>query len=165
VYFAVLGISVGMIVWIIQQRRWSEALRTATAMLLTLILAVAILVLLHGAPVTLGPRVAWYEKAPARELLLFALMVLGMMARYFTKAIEVRRGKIAELRKQSTTVVKPPIEFDTWEFAYPLFVSVVTFGALLSQLKEPAISIASLTMSFQTGFFWQTVLATRESAR
>jgi len=75
-----------------------------------------------------------------------------------TKIIEERREKIAEEKRKTGNVIKPKLEFDLWKFTYPLFVSVVTFGALLSQLNAQYISFAGIILSFQTGFFWQTIL-------
>ena len=46
---------------------------------------------------------------------------------------------------------KPSIEFDAWEFSYPLFVSVITFGTLLSQLEGNVLNVANIVLSFQTG--------------
>ena len=53
------------------------------------------------------------------------------------------------------------MEWDRWEFVYPLLVSVITFGALLGQLEDTVANLPNLILSFQTGFFWQTILADR----
>ncbi len=88
-----------------------------------------------------------------------------MIARYMTNAIEVRREKISALQKQGGAYSTPSLAFDIWEFSYPLFVSVVTFGGLLSQLKDHTLSLANAVLSFQTGFFWQTILAGRQQTK
>jgi hypothetical protein len=101
----------------------------------------------------LGEGDAWYERSPMKEAIAFSLMLLGMTARYFTKAIEERRAKYT-----ADPTKKHSIRFDFWEFSYPLFVSVITFGVLLQQLGSEELNLANLVLSFQTGFFWQTIL-------
>jgi hypothetical protein len=96
--------------------------------------------------------------APIGEILLFFIMLLGMMASYLTKQIEERRAKIQEKRKVGDGS-PTALNFDVWEFLYPMLVSVITFGAILQGIGEKAIDIQALILSFQTGFFWQTVLA------
>jgi hypothetical protein len=96
----------------------------------------------------------WYDRTPYREILLFLLMLAGMIARYFTRLIEERRNQIAT----TTSRKKPRLDFDLWEFSYPLFISVITFGVLMAQIGDESLSLADVTLSFQTGFFWQTVL-------
>lgn len=45
-----------------------------------------------------------------------------------------------------------------------MFVSVVTFGALVTQLKDHTLSVSNATLSFQTGFFWQTILTAKQKS-
>lgn len=111
---------------------------------------------------TLGVKSSWYDESPAKELLYFGVMLLGMMARYLTKAIETRREKIEELRRLNTDFKKPSIEFDAWEFAYPFFISFITFGLLMSQMEKDTVNIPNIALSFQTGFFWQTILSAKQ---
>jgi len=85
-------------------------------------------------------------------------MVLGMMVRYFAYAIEQRRDRIAELRRTSQADPQVRLQFDLWEFSYPLLFSVVTFGGLLGQVKDGDLTVANVMLSFQSGFFWQTLL-------
>jgi hypothetical protein len=102
----------------------------------------------------------WYDHSPALEVLLFALMVLGMGASYFAKQIENRRGLIAKLRATGDNT-KPPLEFDPWEFSYPLLISVIMFGVVLERIQESSLTFSSRLISFETGFFWQTILASK----
>jgi hypothetical protein len=88
-------------------------------------------------------------------------MLLGMAARYVTKAIEERRDKLAKWREGGSTGNRPGLDFDKWEFTYPLLISAITFGTVLSQEKDSGLSVANALLSFQTGFFWQTLLAAR----
>jgi hypothetical protein len=134
-------------------RRWVRGLICAS------ILVLFAFVYFDSVSAELGPPLPWYDNTPVREIILFVVMLLGTVARYITKAIEERRTKILALRETGKPFEKPGLEWDTWEFSYPLFVSIVTFGALLSQVKEPSLSLASIVLGFQTGFFWQTILA------
>jgi hypothetical protein len=130
--------------------------------LLSLLAALAALTgtfFLWRQPTVLGPTSLW-EQPPYRELALFAAMICGMAIRFLTSAIKLRRPELEKWRKAGRRGAKPAISFDTWEFIYPLLFSAVTFGALLTQVKSEALSLEKLLLSFQTGFFWQTLLAT-----
>ena len=160
--FVVCGVLVSLIIWFLQRSRWKTWIRVLCAAV-TLV-ALAIFIYVSSAPVTLGAEESWYKTSPYIEMVFFALMLAGMAARYVARAIEARRDKIAELAKQSSSFAKPKLEFDIWEFSYPLLVSVVTYGALLTQLKERTLSTENAILSFQTGFFWQTILAAKQKS-
>ena len=151
-----------MLFWFLQRRRWKPWVRALC--FLTILFLLLTFVYFQEGPSTLGGPGKWYETSPYVEALFFVVMLAGMIARYITKAIEIRREKIAELQREGGNFTKPMLEFDAWEFSYPLFVSVVTYGALLSQLKDHSFSIGNATLSFQTGFFWQTLLATKQQS-
>jgi hypothetical protein len=159
-FYAISGTLVSLLAWTLERRRWKTWNRTLGVAILFIVLGLVVFKQLG--PATLGNE-KWYEATPYVEGLFFGLMLLGMIARYLTKAIEYRREKIDDLRKAGGKIVKPPLEFDLWEFSYPLFISIVTFGALLSQLVDRRLSIANAVLSFQTGFFWQTLLAAKQS--
>ena len=116
-----------------------------------------IYVFMNAPPLSLG-RKAWYKESPAAEILLFSSMLMGMIASYLTKQIERRRALIDEKGRAGD---KSPtrLEFDIWEFTYPMLVSVITFGAVLQSLGTKELDLPSVILSFQTGFFWQTVLS------
>jgi len=154
--FMVSGILIASFIWILQNRLLPNPIRVILAVIC--LMGFTFSMYLAAGPVLLSQK-NWYNASPFIEIILFLLMIFGMAARYFTNAIEVRRNKIKK-RKSSDHLAyeKPSLEFDLWEFSYPLFFSVVTFGALLSQLDEKIISITSAVLSFQTGFFWQTIL-------
>ena len=103
-------------------------------------------------------EVAWYDRFPYREIILFLIMLTGMVARTLTLAIERRRKVIAQLSEGGAQFEKPGLDLDVWEFSYPFLVSVLTFGGLLSQIGDEQLSLLVLVLAFQTGFFWQTVL-------
>jgi hypothetical protein len=107
---------------------------------------------LNALPGALG-KGGWFQESPIRESVLFAAMLFGMAASYLTKQIEQRRNRIEEKRKTSDTSATP-LEFDLWEFTYPMLVSVITFGAILQSIGESAADLPSAILSFQTGFFF-----------
>jgi hypothetical protein len=156
------GALVALAIWVFQRETWSKWIRFASFAVVVVALAASLYVFSAGTN-TLGPTGKWYDGSPEREIILFVMMLLGMAARYLTRAIEVRRDRIAVLQKANKPFQKPGLEFDAWEFAYPFIVSVITYGALLSQTKDSALSVASLTLSFQTGFFWQTIIAAKQT--
>lgn len=158
--FAVSGTLLTILIWFMERRAWKMWVRILCSFVALSTLAV--FVYFQTGPPTLGERDKWFETSPYIEIVFFILMIAGMVARYITKAIEIRREKIADLMKRGGNFDKPRLEIDVWEFSYPLFFSVVTYGALLSQLKDSSFSLANATLSFQTGFFWQTLLVTKQ---
>jgi 3-methyladenine DNA glycosylase Tag len=52
------------------------------------------------------------------------------------------------------------LDFDVWDFVQPFLVSLVTFGAIVARTSESEM-LTNILLVFQTGFFWQTVLAKR----
>ena len=53
----------------------------------------------------------------------------------------------------------PGISIDAWDLVYPLLFSVMTFGTLMVQIGAEEMSTANVTVAFQTGFFWQTIIS------
>jgi len=149
------GIFLAGCIWIVQTRRFGW--KTKGGMLIVLCLAFAAFVSLIQTRSFLG-NTAWYERTPYKEICFLLLMLFGMIVRYFAYAIEQRRDRIAQLRKAGEPDPKLSLQFDVWEFSYPLLFSVVTFGGLLGQVKDGGLSVANAVLSFQSGFFWQTLL-------
>lgn len=118
---------------------------------LILAIAVAAVVFHFARPITLG-REHWYNISPVRELILFVLMLSGMAARVVSLAIE---------RAQTGGMTGTP-QMNKWDFIYPMLFAVPTFGALLSQISAESLTIANVILSFETGFFWQTILKSAE---
>jgi len=154
VSFLLVGFLGTCLVWTFEhfRRRWYALLA-----IVVVAASVVIIASISMSALTLLGAESWYDRQPWEDVVLFVMMILGMAARYVTKEIEDRRRRIDELRRAGDPS-KPGLQFDSWEFAYPLFFSVVTFGALLGQLQNSAISLANMILSFQTGFFWQTLL-------
>jgi hypothetical protein len=153
--FIVLGVYVSLAVWILQRQRIGRNLKIILGGAFTVVFAILVLFLQQEH--FLGD-VAWYDRAPYRQGLLLFLMLLGMMTRYLASLIEERREKLVELTKSGQQNPKVNLRFDVWEFSYPLLFSVMTFGGLLSQIKDDTLTVANVVLSFQNGFFWQSLL-------
>jgi hypothetical protein len=109
-----------------------------------------LLILWHDDVILRGSR-SWWRTSPFKEILLFAAMVGGMSAKYLWDLIEVRRSKMKTLKGQNV-----PLGFDGWDFFQPLLVAGIVFSGVLATLKE--MDAPTVLLSFQNGFFWQTVL-------
>ena len=161
--FLIVGLLAVGVLWALTRRRWHLGARVAVAGVFIALLAG----LLITNVVTLGADqpAQWYERTPAREVLFLVFMLLGIAARSLSKAIEERRAQITRLRESGGPLAKPKLEMDVWEFAYPMLFAVITYGALLGQIGASAVTFQTMVLSFQNGFFWQTLLRTREDAR
>lgn len=93
----------------------------------------------------------WFDRSPTREVILFVLMLLGMVARVVSLAIEHARA-----RKQARPTMS------RWDFVYPMLFAVPTYGALMAQVTTESLSLAQVVLAFETGFFWQTLLKSAE---
>ncbi|MBN2286673.1 MAG: hypothetical protein JXI43_09520 [Tissierellales bacterium] len=157
----IYGSVFSLAIWVIQRSKWRLIFRIPMLAGTLIILSLAIYYDIVTGLSFLG-NTSWYNTPPYVQILFFILMLLGMGVRYMTKAIEERRVKISALRKKhgDKKFEKPELEFDVWEFSYPFFFSVITFGLLLKQMdaKTLTLTISNTILSFQTGFFWQTIL-------
>lgn len=145
--FLTLGLALGAMIWMIERRYWNSPIRFV-ALLASLGLCVFLLMIFRE-PVFLG-ETAWYERRPFRELILFLLMTLGMMA-YGIRELARRKRRRVQDRK-----------WNWWEIAYPLLIAVPTFAVLLTQARGRALDAQLVTLAFQTGFFWKAMLAEGE---
>lgn len=157
----VAGVLVSGLIWLYQRNKLGRWIRGVLGIVL-LALGAAWIYISQG-PITLG-EANWYDRSPWQELIVLVLMLAGMVARYLTQAIEARRQRIEELAKTGKRFTKPKLEFDVWEFSYPFLVSIITYGALIAQMNDARMSVAVVTLSFQFGFFWQTILGTKQKA-
>jgi len=151
----ILGVVLAVFIWIIQTRRLGWMAKTVILVVAGLGIAVYLLV---ARPESFLGNTAWYDRTPYKEVCFLLLMLLGMVVRYFAYAIEQRRDRIAQMKKEGQANPQLGLQFDPWEFSYPLLFSVVTFGGLLGQVKDGGFTVANAMLSFQSGFFWQTLL-------
>ena len=90
------------------------------------------------------------ETSPWTALSYFVAMVAGMLAQTVWDALQKRQPN------QAPT-------FDKWEFVKPGLVAPIVFIAVYQTISDPAFKVMTLLFAFQNGFFWQTVLKSRES--
>ena len=84
-----------------------------------------------------------------------------MAASYFNKAINDRRDKIADtILQKAGNSTRPGLDFDVWDFVQPFLVALITFGAVVARVKAGDL-LTNILIGFETGFFWQTILANR----
>lgn len=76
----------------------------------------------------------------------FVAMVVGMFAHTTWDAINKRKAG------------KDPV-FDRWLYFRPALVAPIIFIAVLKLVGGSSFDFAALLLSFQNGFFWQTVLS------
>ena len=148
---AAVGMSILILFGGFRWRWWVKGMLAIAAPLAIVVLA------LIAKPTTLGPPTffSFFNQSPVREFALFTIMILGMMARMLSLAIEERRAKLA---KAIEGAPDQKLRIDKWEFVYPMLFAVPTFGALLAQLQTEFLSIPAVALAFQNGFFWQTLL-------
>jgi len=152
--FILYGIILTLIIFVFQRNKLNFYLRITLIVILFLLLLLCIYL---NSVIFLSNNI-WYNKSPSTELIFFFMMLLGMFARYISKAIEDRNVTINKLRISGEKFEKPKLELDIWEMAYPLFFSIITFGMLLRYISTEQVELTELVLSFQTGFFWQTIL-------
>lgn len=151
--FLLYGTCLSIFIWLIQHKNINILI---LFILFSLLLSLVSFFYFLFSNRFLGPE-SWYNTSPYIEIIYFALMILGMSARYITNAIEVRREKNKKLKNKKNNP-KIALEFDWYEFSYPFFFSIITFGMLLKQIETEVLTISNVVISFQNGFFWQTVL-------
>jgi hypothetical protein len=133
--------------------KWSWWTRSAVALAGTIVLTT---LMLAPSPRTLGPESNWFNRSPISELVLFGLMLLGMVARVLSVAIDHRNSGEARASEH--------VKLDRWEFVYPMLFAVPTFGAILNQAHLESLTLQDGILAFQTGFFWQTILKRGEAS-
>lgn len=149
IWFVVVGVVGTAALFAASFLPWRWWWRALLALAVTVIVAV---LLSSSGPVQLGNE-WWFNTSPYRELILFALMLVGMAARVLSLAIEQRK----------TENEPAGLRVNRWDFIYPMLFAVPTFGALLSQLNAETMTLPNIVLSFQTGFFWQTILKRAEA--
>src|SRR5215468_10060540 len=115
-WFAVISV-VGIAFLIaVSFTKWRWWTRSAVALAATILLTI---LMLAPSPPTLGSEPNWFNRSPVSELVLFALMLLGMVARVLSVAIDHRNSVEARASGQ--------VKLDRWEFVYPMLFAVPTF--------------------------------------
>jgi hypothetical protein len=150
------GVSLSIVIWLAQRKSMPAWLRGTGS--IVAILAGVLAAYISARDTSYLGEESWYDASPWREIIFLLLMLIGMASRYFTHAIEQRREEVKRLKAEGQDASKVRLQFDVWEFSYPLFFAVVTFGGLLGQIQDGGVTLTHLVLSFQTGFFWQTLI-------
>jgi hypothetical protein len=133
--------------FVVLSRRWAIWKRVA-AVAFVGIAAIVTAILVAPQAQFLGPD----ESSWRVDVVLFAMLLLGMSAKYVWDLIEERQKQNARLPPGAARI---GLAFDFWDFVKPLLVSVIVFDAVAG--VQHSLSRAALVGSFQNGFFWQTV--------
>jgi hypothetical protein len=148
-----------ILLWLCAYKLMSRKKRTRLTLLLFLAALFVATAYALRAPIVLGES-SWYNTTPWREIFFFMAMIFGMVANPLGLAIKDRHKEIRKLRKQGKTET-PKLFLDKLELARPLLLSGVVFGVLYPQIADKGLSLATFTMAFQNGFFWENVLKQR----
>lgn len=158
---AVKVLSLGLPLWLfffaIFRARFAGIMRYALGA--TALLIFCFFALFWRGEVSLG-ETNWWEQTPFRQIIFFFIMILGMCFSVVYAAICERRRK-----KAAGKTVSSRLEIDIWDIVQPLLLSVLTYGALNGQLAGRPFNTATVVLSFQTGFFWQTVVDAHNRSR
>ena len=122
-------------------------------------LAVAVASLLFfglTAPASLGAE-EWYDRGPWRNLLLYCVMLIGMLTSVLTTAIAERKARIGNAKSDAERH-GVRLQLDPYDLLYPFLLSLLTFGVLLGQVGDRLLSLVTLTLAYQTGFFWDSII-------
>lgn len=104
---------------------------------------------------------AWYDHEAFVYLVTFLMLLFGIVSSTLVHAIVERKAKLAQYpSEQERKQVK--LAVDRYDFLYAFLISVPTYGALLAQFPEKKLTIVLLTLSYETGFFWDAVLGVRK---
>lgn len=126
------------------------------------IVALALLIIVFGLlgmillsrPITrnVEPEEAgWYTETPWKHLLLFGAMLLGMVSNTLFDYLNARvRARKAGKRSM------PKLLWE--EMLMPIVIAGLVFGYFWGKHGEEEMSLASFLVSYQNGFFWQSVL-------
>lgn len=103
-------------------------------------------------PPVRGEGEDWYQIAPWKHLILFLVMFLGMITNYLFEFIQTRIKA-----KESKGKIKLP-QFIWEKMVLPLVVAGILFSYFWGQHSGEAMGLTVIFISYQNGFFWQTIL-------
>lgn len=109
--------------------------------------------ILLSRPITRNAEVeeGWYREAPWKHLLLFAAMLLGMVSNTLFDYLNARvRARKAGKRSM------PKLLWE--EMLMPVVIAGLVFGYFWGKHGGEEMSLAMFLVSYQNGFFWQSVL-------
>ncbi len=146
------GISIGfLLIILIFTRRINLFLKFGLLLLLVFLGVFSFMILIPGPP-TRGPEDHWYEIAPWKHFILFVSMVLGMITNYLFEYVQARvKAKESDGQTQMPKFI--------WEkLVLPLIIAGMVFGYFWGQHGTEAMGFTVGFISYQNGYFWQTIL-------
>ena len=151
--FIVIGIFVAVTLAVLSFQKLPLSVRLTCAGLI-LIAGLYISNLMSQRFLSGGP---FYDSEPWRSVILYLLMLLGMAASVLVEAIKDRRSRLPPVKSDEDRKMVP-LRLDKYDFLYPFLLSLLVYGMLFQQVDEQSLGMASLTLAFQTGFFWDAAL-------
>jgi len=147
-----IGISlVFLLVVFIITRKMHWALRILLILLLV-ILSVFVFTIFGITPPVRGEGEAWYQITPWKHIILFIVMLVGMITNYLFELLQARIKA-----KESEGKLQPP-KFIWEKLVLPLIIAGILFGYFWGQHSNEPMGMAVIFISYQNGFFWQTIL-------
>lgn len=98
-----------------------------------------------------SPDQSWYEITPWKQIVLVISTLFGMISNYLLEYFQARIDTKKSGGKRMPKFI--------WEkIALPFIVAILVFGYFWEQHGKEPINVRIMLISFQNGFFWQTVL-------
>lgn len=147
-----MGIAIGSFLILFILTRKINIFFKLGALFFLVILGVFSFTTFGSGPPTRGEEEMWYENAPWKHLILFACMLLGMITNYLFEYVQARiKAKEAGSQTQMPGFI--------WEkLVLPLIIAGLVFGYFWGQHGNETIGFTVAFISYQNGYFWQTVL-------
>jgi hypothetical protein len=114
------------------------------------LIAIAALYWVGDTNLSLRSGSAWWQEPFWRNMILFALLLLGMLFRTFWEALE--RRSLSPQHPGGLVV-----GLSAADFLRPVLVSLIVFQGVLLLAKSQELSWELSLASFQNGFFWNTL--------
>ncbi|MBN2092727.1 hypothetical protein JW964_24105 [candidate division KSB1 bacterium] len=147
-----IGMLLGFLLIIfIFNRKFHWALRILLLFFLV-ILSGFFLLAFDIAPPVRGEEECWHQIAPWKHIILLIVMLLGMITNYFFEFLQARIKA-----KESAGQAKLP-KFIWEKLVLPLLIAGILFGYFWGQHGKEPMGLAIIFISYQNGFFWQTIL-------
>ena len=138
------------IILFVAERRKTTLLKKMIGVIVFLVIYMGFFYFVYGVDTLSGD--VWYKDSPFKEIILFIIMSIGMIFSVINKAIDNRPSK------NKGGEYSNKIYIEKYSLLKPFLFSVMVFGALMTQVGEQGLALSTITMAFQTGFFWPAVL-------
>ena len=153
--YIIVGIAVACLLVPLKWRSVRGPARVALWALAAIVAAA--LVYQFTARLSLGAE-AWYDEGPWRIVFLYGVMLLGMLTSVLVSAIAERKSRLTKAKSEAERSAVL-VHLDVYDLLYPFLFSFLTFGALYNLVEGRLLSMATLTLAYQNGFFWDSVIA------